>query len=376
MLSAFKIRRAAGALLVSAAALGLTTTAALAEVDFSGKRVTILVPFSEGGGTDSWVRMMQPYLEKALPGNPTVLVLNKPGGGGIPGTNYYMEKAPKDGTMIYAQSISAAMNYVLGDPRIRFKLEEFHPVMSSPRSATTYVRKELGLREIKGIKNRILKLQSLQPEDLKFGGRTPTSVDVTYRVGLTLLGIEVKSVWGLGGTGPMALAFERGEFQISAENSLAFINTRSHMIESGVALPIFTNGNFDAEGNYTRDPAQPDLPTLVEAYEAVYGKEPSGPGFEAWQALIGLGIAMNKTLMLHPDVSKEAVEAWRNAARKMLANKEFREYSKEELGPYPQIVGEPIRPIMKKALAIDPEARAWLAKYLKTRYDVDLAPKK
>lgn len=374
MLSAFKIRRVAGALLASAAALGLTMTAAGA-ANFAGKRVTILVPFSEGGGTDSWVRMMVPYLEKTLPGNPTVIVLNKPGGGGIPGTNYYAEKAPKDGTMIYAQSISAAMNYAFGDPRIKFKLENFQPVLSSPRSGTTYVRKELGLGEIKGIKGKIEKLQSLSPEELNFGGRTPTSVDLTYRVGLSLLGIEVNSVWGLGGTGPMALAFERGEFQISAENSLAYKNTRTHMIESGISQAIFTNGNYDADGNYTRDPAQPDLPTLVEAYEAVYGKKPSGPGFEAWQALIGLSIAMNKTLMLHPDVSKDAVETWRTAVRAMLKDEDFLKSSREELGPYPQIVGEPIRAIMKKAFAIDPEARAWLAKYVKTRYDVDLAPR-
>jgi hypothetical protein len=361
-------------LLVSAAALGLTAAAAGA-ADFSGKRVTILVPFSEGGGTDSWTRMMVPYLEKTLPGHPTVLVMNKPGGGGIPGTNYYNEKAPTDGTMIYALSISTAMNYAFGDPRIRFKLEEFQPVLSSPRGSTYYVRKELGIGDVKDLKGKILKLQSLPPDKLIFGGRTPTSVDMTYRVSLTLLGIEVHSVWGLGGTGPMALGFERGEFTISGENTLAFMNTRKHMIESGIAQAIFTAGNFDDNGKYTRDPARPDLPTVVEAYEAVYGKKPSGPGFEAWESLVKLSIVMNKTLLLHPNVTKDAVEAWRQAVREMLKDKDFLKIAKDELGPYPQIIGEPIREIMTKSLKIPPDAHAWLAKYVKTRYDVDLTPK-
>ena len=374
MKSVDTIRRAAGTLLVSAAALGLTVAAAGA-ADFSGKRVTIVVPFSEGGGTDSWTRMMVPYLEKTLPGKPTVVVMNRPGGGGIPGTNYYAEHAPSDGTMIYALSISVAMNYAFRDPRIKFKLEDFQPVLSSPRGSTYYVRKELGIGDVKDLKGKVLKLQSLPPDKLIFGGRTPTSVDMTYRVSLSLLGIEVKSVWGLGGTGPMALGFERGEFTISGENTLAFLTQRKHMIDSGVAQAIFTSGNFDENGKYTRDPARPDLPTIVEAYEAVYGKKPSGPAFEAFESLAKLGIVMNKTLLLHPKVTKDAVEAWRTAVREMLKNEDFLKFAKEELGPYPQIVGEPIREIMAKALNIDPDAHAWLAKYVKTRYDVDLAPK-
>lgn len=374
MRSTFDIRRWAGTLLVSAAALGLAANAAGA-ADFTGKRVTILVPFSEGGGTDSWTRMMVPYLEKSLPGKPTVLVMNKPGAGGIAGTNYFNDRAGSDGTMIYALSISVAMNYAFKDPRIKFKLEDFHPVLSSPRGSTYYVRKELGIGEVKDLKGKVVKLQNLPPEKLVFGGRTPTSVDMTYRVSLSLLGIEVNSVWGLGGTGPMALGFERGEFTISGENTLAFMNTRKHMIESGIAQAIFTSGNYDDNGKYTRDPARPDLPTIVEAYEAVYGKKPSGPAFDAFESLAKLGIVMNKTLLLHPSTPKDVVEAWRTAVREMLKNEDFLKIAKEELGPYPQLVGEPIREIMTKALNIDPEAHKWLAKYVKTRYDVDLTPK-
>lgn len=345
-------------------------------VDFSGKRITILVPFSEGGGTDSWTRMLAPHLEKSLPGNPELIVLNRPGAGGISGANYYDAKAPKDGTMIFALSISTAMNYAFGDPRIKFKLEDYHPVLNSPRSSTQYVRKDLGLAEIKTLKGKLKKLQDTPPEKLNFGGRTPTSVDLTYRVGLSLLGIEVNSVWGLGGTGPMALAFERGEFQISAENTLAFLNTRTHMIESGLAQPLYTLGNYDADGNYGRDPALPDVPSFVEAYEAIHGKKPSGPGFEAWQALLGLNVPMNKTLLLHPDVPADVVEAWRNAVRATLKDPDFLKIAQRELGPYPQIVGKAAEPIMKKALKIPPDAHEWLSKFVKTRYDVELSPKK
>ena len=46
-----------------------------------------------------------------------------------------------------------------------------------------------------------------------------------------------------------------------------------------------------------------------------------------------------------------------------------------EFGPYPQLVGEAVRPVIKQALSIPPETRKWLAKYVKVRYDVELASK-
>jgi len=58
-------------ILLTGAAMLLNTPAHA--VDFSGKRITIVVPFNEGGGTDSYTRFLQPYFQKYLPGNPKIL---------------------------------------------------------------------------------------------------------------------------------------------------------------------------------------------------------------------------------------------------------------------------------------------------------------
>jgi tripartite-type tricarboxylate transporter receptor subunit TctC len=353
---------------------GLTSVANEARaVDLAGKRVTLIVPFSEGGGTDTWTRMMAPYLEKYLPGNPKIVILNKPGGGSITGANYFVEKAKKDGTWIFGQSTSTASNYMLGDPRVKFKLEEFVPVLNSPRGVLQYVRSNLGLREIKDLKGKIDKMETFPVDKLTFGGKTPTSGDLALRVALSLLGVEVNSVWGLGGNGPMALGFERGEFLLNYDNTLSFLSNRKHMIQSGMAEPLYTFGNYDENGKMTRDPAAPDVPTFNEFYKAVHGKEPSGPGYEAWLALMGVSVPLSKSLLLPPGTSKDVAEMWQMSVRKMLADQEFKTRAKDEFGPYPQIVGEAVRPIMKAALTISPEAREWLARYVKVRYDVELA---
>jgi putative tricarboxylic transport membrane protein len=371
--------RATGTLVATIAMAAVSTAvlnAAQAAVNLKGKRISIIVPFSEGGGSDIYARMMAPYFEKYLPGNPKILVLNKPGGGGTTGAVFFEQKALKDGTWALTLSTSTAANYALGDPRAKFKLEEFIPVILSPRGITQYGRNNLGLQDIKDLKGKIEKLRTYEPKQISFGGKTPTSGDLALRIALSLLGVEVNSVWGLGGNGPMALGFERGEFTLNYDNTMAYLKARKYLIDKGIAIPIYTFGNYDENGKLTRDPALPDVPDFVEVYKAVYGKEPSGDGYEAWKAMMGVSVSMSKSLLLPAGTPKDIVEAWREAARKMLKDPDYVAKSAEEAGPYPQIVGEAAVPIIKSSVKISPAAKAWIAKYVKVRYDVDLSKAK
>jgi tripartite-type tricarboxylate transporter receptor subunit TctC len=353
-------------------AVGVTATDANAAANFKGKRITIIVPFSEGGGTDSYSRFLVPYYQKHLPGKPKIIVLNKPGAGGILGTNYFQQRAKTDGTWVMALSTSVMANYMLGDPRIKFDLKKYLPIMLSPRSAMVYTRSDLGLQKIKSLKGKIAKLRSFPVEKLVFGGKTPTSAGLQYRLGLSLLGVEVKSVWGMKGNGPMALAFERGEFKINFDNSMSFKNNRRKLIEDGTAVPLYTLGLLDGSGKAMRDPTWPNVPNYVEAYKAIHGKKPSGPGYEAWLALVQMSVGMNKSWNLQAGTPKDVVEAWRTAAKKMLADPEFKKKRKGILGSYPQTVGDEVIAIRDAALTLSPTARAYLGKYLKARYGIVL----
>ncbi len=68
-------RRAALALAAGALSLGLAGPA-LAEVDFAGETIEWIIPFSAGGGSDTWARFTAPLLSKYLPGAPTAIVVN------------------------------------------------------------------------------------------------------------------------------------------------------------------------------------------------------------------------------------------------------------------------------------------------------------
>jgi tripartite-type tricarboxylate transporter receptor subunit TctC len=63
-----------------------------------GETVTFVVPYKPGGGFDSFVRLLQPYLEDKLEGV-KVNVQNKPGGGGLIGANEVFQSKPDDLTI-------------------------------------------------------------------------------------------------------------------------------------------------------------------------------------------------------------------------------------------------------------------------------------
>ena len=50
---------------------------------YTGRTVSILVGSGAGGLTDTSARLIARFLERHIPGEPTVIVQNMPGGGGV-----------------------------------------------------------------------------------------------------------------------------------------------------------------------------------------------------------------------------------------------------------------------------------------------------
>ena len=120
-----------------AAAVTSLSYAASADVNFAGKKVTLVVPFKEGGGTDTFARIMAPYFAQNLPGKPTVVVLNKPGGGSIRGANAFQNAKP-DGLTMMGVSTSTLTNSVFAGKKVRFKVSSWVPIMVNPMGSLIY----------------------------------------------------------------------------------------------------------------------------------------------------------------------------------------------------------------------------------------------
>ena len=81
--------------------LGLSLAAADSIGDFYGGRtVTLIVSTSAAGGYDTLARAIARHIGKHIAGNPTVIVRNMPGAGGLTATNYLYAAAARDGIEI------------------------------------------------------------------------------------------------------------------------------------------------------------------------------------------------------------------------------------------------------------------------------------
>jgi hypothetical protein len=89
-----------------------------------------------GGPTDVEARLFAKYIGRHIPGTPNVIVQNNEGAGGLVGTSYIGEIAPKDGTVMGYLS-GAAWRYV-NDPaphRVDFSTYEF--IATQPGTSST-----------------------------------------------------------------------------------------------------------------------------------------------------------------------------------------------------------------------------------------------
>jgi tripartite-type tricarboxylate transporter receptor subunit TctC len=114
---------------------------------YRGKNFRIVVGFGAGGGFDTIYRLWGRYAPKYIPGNPTVIVENMTGAGGLIAANHAFNVAPKDGTtMVSMDLFTAVLGYLAGAKGIEFDASRWQWVGNPGDYSPTVcaVRSELG----------------------------------------------------------------------------------------------------------------------------------------------------------------------------------------------------------------------------------------
>lgn len=352
--------------LAAAATIAITVPAQAQDVDFSGETVEWWIPFSEGGGSDVWARFFAPYLAKHLPGQPNVIVRNVPGGGSITGTNEFVARARPDGLALLGTSGSTQFPYLLGDSRVRYEYADLPPVLVSPTGGVVYVPSNLGVSDAS-------ELGEIGDTELVYASQGATSLDLVPLLAFELMGLNVRHVFGMTGRGDGRLAFERGEATIDYQTSSAYQTNVEPLVEEGTAIPLWSWGTLDSEGNVQRDPTFPDIPHFIEAYEMAHGEAPpAGPMLNAYMAFFGSGFAAQKPAMLPNGTPDEIVAAYRQAFADAAADPDLQATAGDVLGEYEQAVGDDVEGLYAVATTIDAEAREWVRDFLSENYRVTL----
>jgi len=342
----------------------ITQGAALSDDYFKSKTIKWVIPFKEGGGGDTWARYNASYFTDHIEGNPVILVTNIPGGGSIKGANYFADNVEPDGLMLLGTSGTTQMPYLLDDPRVRYNYDNYKPVMAYPTGGVVYCSPSLGIRNGFDMKN-------ILDKKLKYASQGPTSLDLVPMFSFDLLGMDVEAVFGFRGRGAGRLAFERGEVLIDYQTSSAYLKNVVPLVEKGEAIPLFSFGALDENGNLIRDPSFPDLPHFGEIYSSM-GHELSGIEWDTWFAFMSAGFGGMKLLLTPNETPDKIVELLQAGIEKMKIDPKYKDTKVKALGKYEQVTGEAAKKIFDLATKVEKEKKDYMKSWLRKKFDLNI----
>lgn len=295
---------------------------------YQGKTITFLQGRDPGGVGDLRNKVMFQFLQKYIPGHPTIVSEYMPGGGGMKAANHLYHSVKSDGLTIGAASPGILVNAVLGLSGVRFDPAKFI-YLGSPFSENNNIfvtRKALGINTLEKLREQA---------GLRVGGQSVGHVQfIRGRLFAWLLGLkEPKFVLGYAGA-ELDVALERGE--IDARASAVDRDTMSEEykkvvdfhaileIPKGSRPPVF--GGLPELGTFARTQLERDVLTMSRSF---------------WGA--------GTLIFLPPNTPEHLVQILRQAVRKSFEDPQFHESYKKLLGVAPT----PLMPEGQQKLVAD-----------------------
>src|SRR5262245_64462097 len=90
----------ASAIILSAILPTLPAAADPVEDFYRGKQIRIVIRAAPGGNYDLYSRLLARHIVRFIPGRPSVIPVNMPGGSGLTALNYVADVHPRDGTVL------------------------------------------------------------------------------------------------------------------------------------------------------------------------------------------------------------------------------------------------------------------------------------
>ncbi len=286
------------------AATSSTASDEKAVADFyRGKTVQLVVATGAGGGFDIYSRLIAPYLSKYIPGNPTVIVDNKPGAGHMIGMNYVYNTAPRNGLVIGNATGGLAIAQLFGARGVEFDMTKLDYLgIPATETMVMIVSRDASVQAFEDL---------LRPDgkQLVLGGTGPGSLQEDLPVLLRdVLHANIKVVSGYEGTNTMKVAMERGEIQ-------GFFNTWESSKSTDKAR--FDNGEWLLLTQFAETPHR-DLPNVPGILSFARTEDER-------QALLYGGVMRNliRPYFLPPGVPAERVRALQEAFQQTMADPDF-----------------------------------------------------
>lgn len=316
---------ATGSFMISALLLAASASAPAQTLPAT---LNIHVGYGAGGGYDANARLLARHFGRHLPGEPTVVVQNMPGAGGMRVANWIYNVAPADGSAI---AITGTPNFfapLLGGKGAQFDARKFAYVGSLAGEAAA-----CAVWHTAGVKT----FDDLRHIEITAAASGPSSVSTIYVKALNaVLGARMKIVQGYTGSAQALLAMERGEAQAFCGWARV---ARPDWVRDGKVILVTQIG-------LTKDAFFPQSPLALDFAANAQDRQTLELIFAPQQ--------ITRPYVAPPAIAPRLLTMLREGMKKVVADPAFRAEAEKMQSTPDLIPGEEIASIVERLYASDP----------------------
>lgn len=230
-------------------AMGLLAQAR-AQESFKDKTIRFIVGYSAGGSFDLYTRTIARHFPRHVPGNPTTVVENMTGAGGIIAANHLYNRAAPDGLTIGAWAAPLVLQNVMGNEATKFDGRKFGYLgVPSPYDTVCMFNEKSGIASMNDWihSKRPMKISAIGPGTstsdipklLKAALNLPMDVLDGYKGGAgARLAVESGEVDGYCGSWQTVETVWRGAYQSGKIRAVLQASLESHPKYKQVPLAV------------------------------------------------------------------------------------------------------------------------------------------
>lgn len=257
---------------------------------YKGKQLRLVIGSPTGDSNDIWGRLLLRHMVNHVPGKPTGLPQNMPGGGTLIAANYLYNVAPKDGSSIGVFSRNIPTQAVLNRPNANFDPRKFG-WLGSPE----IVNRVCTVWHEAPVKSA----EELFTKELIAGGTgagtAPTFMPTVYN---KVLGMKFKVVEGYKGAADVFIAMERREVDAICLSFSQLKGPKADWLAQGKLRLLFN----------TETARLADYPSVPTIYDFVKNEEQ-----RQTLAFLNSAIEFGRPFTAPPDVPADRLAALRAA---------------------------------------------------------------
>lgn len=281
------------------AAAPLPAVSETVEEFYRGRLIRIIVGTSAGQDYDLWARLIGRHMVDHIPGKPSLIVENMPGGGHLTATNHLYNVAARDGSVLGAVSRHITDSAILKVPAVRYEPDKFNWIGSPEINwRALMVRSGAGITAVSALYEREITVGGTG------AGQGVTSAPAMLR---NLLGLKFKVVEGYRAAGDIWLAMERGEVDAVIQTVGNVDGARRDPIRQGKVAVLFTMEQGKVPGI--------DAPTVFEVAKTEEQRQVL--------SFFAMATELGRPILAPPGVPADRIEALRRAFDATMTDKEF-----------------------------------------------------